>query len=60
MFLKIQKTLKTTAENEAKIMPVTLLNQFMLNIISHRYRLEQSISVLRDDGWYFFQFVFKL
>ena len=29
-------------------------NPFMLNGISHRYQLEQSISVLRDVRWYFF------
>ena len=27
--------------------------------ISHRYQLEQSISVLRDVGWYFFKFLLK-
>ena len=29
-------------------------NPFMPNGISHRYQLEQSISVLRVVGWYFF------
>ena len=33
------------------------LNPFMLNGISHRYQLEQSISVLRDVRWYFFIFI---
>ena len=33
-------------------------NTFMLNGISHRYQLEQSISVLRDARWYF-SFLFK-
>ena len=31
----------------------TAFNPFMLNGISHRYQLEQSISVLRDVRWYF-------
>ena len=29
------------------------LNRFMPNGISHRYQLEQSISVLMDAGWWF-------
>ena len=29
------------------------INQFMLNGISYCYQLDQSISVLRVDGWYF-------
>ena len=33
-------------------------NPFMPNGISHHYQLEQSISVLRDVGWYF-SFLFK-
>ena len=36
----------------------TAFNPFMPNGISHRYQLEQSISVLRDVGWYF-SFLFK-
>ena len=32
------------------------INPFMLNGISRRYQLEQSISVLRDVRWYFFHF----
>ena len=32
-------------------------NQFKPTGISHRYQLEQSISVLRDVGWYFFIFI---
>ena len=35
-----------------------LVNQFMLNGISHRYQFEQSISVVRDVGWYF-SFLFE-
>ena len=31
----------------------TIFNPFMLNGISHRYQLEQSISVLRDVRWFF-------
>ena len=31
----------------------TAFNPFMPNGISHRYQLEQSISVLRDVRWYF-------
>ena len=31
----------------------TAFNPFMPNGISHRYQLEQSISVLRDARWYF-------
>ena len=31
----------------------TLFNPFKTNNIYHRYQLEQSISVLRDVGWYF-------
>ena len=30
----------------------TVFNPFMLNGISHRYQLKQSISVLRDVRWY--------
>ena len=37
----------------------TAFNPFMPNGISHRYQLEQSISVLRDVRWYF-SFLFKL
>ena len=37
----------------------TAFNQFMPNGISHRYQLEQSISVLRDVRWYF-SFLFNL
>ena len=33
-------------------------NPFMPNGISHRYQLEQSVSVLRDVRWYF-SFLFK-
>ena len=29
-----------------------MLNPFKSNGIYHRYKLEQFISVLRDDGWY--------
>ena len=36
----------------------TAFNPFMPNGISHRYQLEQSISVLRDVRWYF-SFLFK-
>ena len=35
----------------------TAFNAFMQNGISHRYQLEQSISVLRDVGWYFSFFI---
>ena len=35
----------------------TAFNPFMPNGISHRYQLEQSISVLRDVRWYFFIFI---
>ena len=31
----------------------TAFNPFMPNGISHRYQLEQSITVLRDVRWYF-------
>ena len=34
------------------------INQFMPNRISHRHQLKQSISALRDVGWYF-SFLFK-
>ena len=34
----------------------TAFNSFMLNGISHRYQLEQSISVLRDVRCFFFHF----
>ena len=33
------------------------INRFMPNGISHRYQLEQSISVLRDVRWYFIIFI---
>ena len=36
----------------------TAFNPFMPTGISHRYQLEQSISVLRDVRWYF-SFLFK-
>ena len=36
----------------------TAFNPFMRNGISHRYRSEQSISVLRGVRWYF-SFLFK-
>ena len=39
----------TVIDNSIRI----LFNLFMPNGISHRYRLEQSISVLRVAGWYF-------
>ena len=35
-----------------------ILNPIMPNGISHRYQLEQSISVIRDVRWYF-SFLFK-
>ena len=35
-----------------------LINPFKPNVISHRYQLEQSISVLRDVEWHF-SFLFK-
>ena len=35
----------------------TAINLSMTNKISHRYQLEQSISVLRDVRWYFFIFI---
>ena len=36
----------------------TAFNPFMLNGISHRFQLEQFISVLRD-GWWYFSFLFN-
>ena len=33
------------------------LNPFTPNEVPHRYQLEQSISVLRYAGWYFFIFI---
>ena len=36
----------------------TAFNPFRSNGISHRYQLEQTISVLRDVRWYF-SFLFK-
>ena len=38
----------------------TAFNPFMPNGISHRYQLEQSISVLRDVRWYFLIFIHVL
>ena len=35
-----------------------VVNPLMPNEISHRHQLEQSLSVLRDFGWYF-SFIFK-
>ena len=35
---------------------ITAFNPFMPNGISHRYQLDQSISVLRGVRWYFFRF----
>ena len=35
----------------------TTFNPLMPNGISHRYQLEQSISVLRDVRWYFFIYI---
>ena len=35
----------------------TAFNPFMLNGISHRYQLKQSITVLRDVRWYFSFFI---
>ena len=37
----------------------TAFNPFMPNGISHRYQLEQSISVLRDVRYFSFLFRFK-
>ena len=37
----------------------TAFNSFMPNGISHRYQLKQSISFLRDVGWYF-SFLFEI
>ena len=33
------------------------INPFMPNGIFHRYQLKQSISVVKDVGWYFFIFI---
>ena len=35
----------------------TAFNPFILNGISHRYQLKQSISLLRDARLYFFIFI---
>ena len=37
---------------------ITHINPFNANGISHCHQLEQSISALRDVGWYF-SFLFK-
>ena len=36
------------------------INPFKLNGISHCYQLDQSISILRGVGWYFFPFFFQI